>query len=105
MQISKHKVDNIDLKLLGKDTQSGSNDDGSVENEYLTSFSRCVLLINGKLSLTSSRLRVNGLRGIAQESTEFNLAFPTESGYRFEVYDHIDPNIIRKSKMQFSFNF
>ena len=51
----------------------------------------------------SSRLQVNGLCGIAQESSEFNLAFPTEHGYRFEVYDHTDPQIVKKSKMRFSY--
>lgn len=90
----------MDLILLGNDTQSGSNDDSLVENEYLTNFPRCVLLINGKLSLISSKLRVNGLCGIAQESSEFNLAYPTEFGYKFEVYDHIDPQIVLQSKIK-----
>lgn len=101
-QISKQKVDCVDLTSLGNDTQSGNNDDSLVENEYVTKFPRCLLIINGKLSITSSRLKVNGLCGVAKESSEFNLAFPTESGYRFELYDHIDPHIIITSKTKLS---
>ena len=101
MQISKQKVDNLDLTSLGNDTQSGSKDENLVEYEYLTNFPRCVLLIYQKLSLISSRLRVKRLCGIAQESSEFNLAFPTKFGYSFEVYDHIDPQIVQKSKVKF----
>ena len=101
MQISKQKVDNLDLTSLGNDTQSGSKDESLVEYEYLTNFPRCVLLIYKKLSLISSRLRVKRLCGIAQESSEFNLAFPTKFGYSFEVYDHIDPQIVQKSKVKF----
>ena len=103
IQISKQKVDYLNLTSLVNDTQSGNNDGSLVENEYLTYFPRCLLLINGKLSVTSSRLKVNGLCGIEKESSEFNLAFPTESGYKFEVYDHTDPHIISKSKMNFSY--
>ena len=66
-------------------------------------FPRCLLFIYGKLPSTSSRLRVNGLCGIAKESSEFNLAFPTKFGYRFEVYDHTNPRIVKKSKIKFSY--
>ena len=37
---------------------------------------------------------------MAQESSEFNLAYPTEFGYKFEVYDHIDPQIVLQSKIK-----
>ena len=58
----------------------------------------CYLHIIGKLAPSSSRLEVDGLCGVRQESSEFSLASPTEHGYKFKIYRHIEPAFI-KSKL------
>ena len=64
----------------------------------------CFLRVIGKLSPSSSLLKVDGLCGIEQESSEFSLAFPTKHGYKFEIYQHIDPCII-ESELEDMCNF
>ena len=32
--------------------------------------------------------------GVNEESSEFSLASPEEYGYKFEIYQHIEPDII-----------
>ena len=59
----------------------------------------CFLNIIGKLSASSSKLRVDGLCGINQESSEFSLASPTEHGYKFETYEHVVKPVIIKSEL------
>ena len=36
-------------------------------------------------------LKVDGLCGRSDESSEFSLASPTEHGYSFEIYEHHEP--------------
>ena len=54
----------------------------------------CSLNIIGKLSPLSSKLKVVGMCGVNEESSEFSLASPEEYGYKFEIYQHIEPDII-----------
>ena len=56
-------------------------------------FPMCFIYINGNLSSSSSILKVNGLHGIGQESSEFSLVSPTEYGYKFEIYQRMQPQI------------
>ena len=53
----------------------------------------CFLYINGRLSPSSSKLKVKGLCGVQHQSFEFSLDSPTEYGYKFENYKHIEPEI------------
>ena len=53
----------------------------------------CFIHIKGELSTSSSKLKIHGLCGLRQESSEFSLASPTEYGYKFDVYQHIQPHI------------
>ena len=62
----------------------------------------CSLNIIEKLSPSSSKLKVDGLCGVSQESSEFSLASPTEHGYKFETYEHVEPDII-KSELRIQF--
>ena len=57
----------------------------------------CSLYIIGKLSPSSSKLKVDGLCGVGRESSEFSLASPTEHG--FEIYDHVAKPVIIKSEL------
>ena len=77
-----------------KDAQSG--DDKEDEK-----FPRCVLLINGKIS-SSSTVIVKVICVSGEESLKFNLASPTSSDYKFAVHDHYSENsgIIDISKQQ-----
>ena len=59
----------------------------------------CSLNVIGKLSPSSSKLKVDGLCGVSQESSEFSLASPTEYGYKFEKYDHVAKPVIIKSEL------
>ena len=56
----------------------------------------CSLNIIGKLSPSSSILKVDGLCGARKESSEFSLASPTEHVlcYNFEIYKYIEPSVI-----------
>lgn len=58
------------------------------------SFPMSFFYIIGNLSSSSSKLTVNGLCGIGQDSSEFSLGSPTEHRSKFESYDHIEPQII-----------
>ena len=58
----------------------------------------CSLNIIGKLSPSSSKLKVVGMCGVNEESSEFSLTSPEEHGYKFEIYQHVEPDII-KSKL------
>ena len=51
----------------------------------------CSLNIIGKLSPSSSILKVDGLCSVRKESSEFSLASPTE----FEIYRYIEPSVIK----------
>ena len=62
----------------------------------------CSLNIIGKLSPSSSKLKVEGLCGIKEESSEFSLASPIEYGYKFEAYEHVEPVIV-KSELNIEF--
>ena len=81
---------------MKSDKYTESDDDTVVED-----FPKCLFLIYDKVSLTS-RLVVNGIRASGEESSEFNLASPTLSNYKFKVHDHYskDPCIVKISKLQ-----
>ena len=53
----------------------------------------CFIHIKGELSTSSSKLKIHGLCGLGQESSEFSLASPTEYGYKFDIYQHVQPHI------------
>ena len=60
----------------------------------------CSLNIIGKLSPSSSKLKVDGLCGVRGESSEFSLASPTEYGYKFETYEHVVESGIIESELR-----
>ena len=68
-------------------SQSGYN---AIEN-----FPMCFFYIFGKLSPSSSKIKVDGLSGVRQEPSEFSLVSPMEYGYKFEIYQHIKPYICK----------
>ena len=74
--------------------------DSLVENDTQT-FPRCFLFIYGKIS-SSCRLKIKGLCASGQESSEFNLATPTVSDYKFRVLnvDQQDSGVHEISKLQ-----
>ena len=67
------------------------------DEEHEICFPLCFIYIIGKLSASSSKLKVDGLCCVGQESSEFNLASPTENNYKFEIYQHIQPHVVNKS--------
>ena len=83
---------NISFAGSEKDAQSGDN--SVVEN-----FPRCLFLIHEKIS-SSCKLIVNGIQASEENSSEFNLASPASSEYKFEVHDHYseDPGIVETCK-------
>lgn len=81
------------------ENQSGNNDDTPVNKQYVNGFPLCLLVISARLSPSSSSLKVNGLCGIRQESSEFSLASPTECVYKFEICEPTEPHVEKKSKL------
>ena len=71
-----------------KGAQSG--DDTVVE-----SFPRCFFFVH-EIIPSPSNFKVNEVHASGEESSEFNLASPTTSDYKFEVHDHYseDPDMI-----------
>ena len=57
-------------------------------------FPMCHLYVISEMLISSPsqlKLKVDGLCGRNDESTEFSLASPTEYGYNFEIYQHHEP--------------
>ena len=78
MQISKQRIDSLDLRLLENNAQSGNDNTTLIESDsnkqFVIDFPRCILAITGKLSSASSRLKVNGLHVKENGSSEFNMS-------------------------------
>ena len=56
----------------------------------------CSLYIIGKLSPSSSKLKVDGLCSTSKESAEFSLVSPKEYDYKFKKFSHVaKPGIIK----------
>lgn len=79
-------------KNIGNNTLFVNNE------EYEINIPMCFIHVIRKLSSSSSILKVDGLCGMECKSSEFSLAFPTEHGYRFEIYEHVEAQIITNCK-------
>ena len=69
-----------------------------LSEEYQTDLPMCFVHVIKQLPSSSSKIKVDGLCGLGQESSEFSLLSPTEYGYKFKTYQHIKPHIIAESK-------
>ena len=83
----------MDLRISKNITLSGCkmNKTESCKVNFPMSF----LYMIGKSTRSLYKMRVDGLRGVAQESSEFSLLSPAEHDYKFEKYEHIEPYITK----------
>ena len=90
LQISAKVVNSLDLRVSQHTLQSGA----ILHEEYKISLPMCFIHVIGELSSSSSKLKVDGLRGLEQQSSEFSLLSPKHYSYKFEAYQPTDPHII-----------
>ena len=87
-------VNSLDLEEIPRFAQSGA----ILSEEYKIDLPMCFLHVIGQLPPSSSKIKVDGLCGLGQEPSEFSLVYPKDCGYKFKIYQHIDPEIIIESK-------
>ena len=83
-------VNSLDLRVSRHTFPSGA----ILHEEYKISLPMCFIHVIGQLSSSSSKLKVDGLCGLEQQSSEFSLLSPKEHGNKFETYHPTDPHII-----------
>ena len=87
-------VNSLNLRVFQHVAQSGV----ILNEKYKIDLPMCFVHVIGQLSTSSSRLKVDVLCGLEQESSEFSLVSPTKYVYNFKDYQHIEPEIIFESK-------
>ena len=65
-------VNSLDLEEIPRFAQSGA----ILSEEYKISLPMCFLHVIGQLHASSSKIKVDGLCGLGQESSEFSLVSP-----------------------------